>query len=244
MILSHAQIEEIAVAVTRDFNGFFYGTDARRNQNLPRGTPIDQFASDYLRLKVSFAKLSADGSLCGLTAYEDTEYIVEEDGAIRRIPLKQNEVLLDSSFIAPGNVKRLCGKRRFTLAHECGHQLLFQLENDNRKIACRKQYAERRAYSFRELKTLEDWNEWQANALGAALLMPQEEIEIGMRRFARDKVLHSYEGIFPYMDRIAIKLFCDTLKVSRTALLIRLRQLGYLEEHPYSEFSDPLEVWA
>lgn len=87
-------------------------------------------------------------------------------------------MLLDSSFIAPGNVRKLCGKRRFTLAHECAHQILFQLETDEQKEACRKLYAERRAYSLRDLKSNEDWNEWQANALGAAILMPQQEIDL------------------------------------------------------------------
>ena len=50
MILSHKEIEEIAAAVTKDFNEFFFGpdTDGRR---LPRGTPIDQFAREYLGLR-------------------------------------------------------------------------------------------------------------------------------------------------------------------------------------------------
>lgn len=30
MILSHAQIEEIAAATIKDFNEFFYGSDAER----------------------------------------------------------------------------------------------------------------------------------------------------------------------------------------------------------------------
>ena len=79
MILSHKEIEEIAVAVTKDFNEFFFGPDTD-GARLPRGTPIDQFASEYLGLNVSFADLSADGSICGLTAYADTEYIIEKDG--------------------------------------------------------------------------------------------------------------------------------------------------------------------
>ena len=60
MILSHKEIEEIAVAVTKDFNEFFFGPDTD-GARLPRGTPIDQFASEYLGLNVSFADLSADG---------------------------------------------------------------------------------------------------------------------------------------------------------------------------------------
>ncbi len=38
---------------------------------------------------------------------------------------------MDASFIQPGQVYKLCGKRRFTLAHECAHQILFQMESEN-----------------------------------------------------------------------------------------------------------------
>ena len=157
MILSHRQIEEIAVAVTKDFNEFFFGPDTEEAR-LPRGTPIDQFARDYLGLDVSFAPLSPDGSICGLTSYADTEYIVEMDGIQRKIPLHRNQVLMDASFIQPFQIRKLCGKRRFTLAHECAHQILFQMETDKIQEACRRKYSARTAYSLRELKTREDWN--------------------------------------------------------------------------------------
>ena len=78
MILSHKQIEEIAAAVTKDFNEFFFGKDADIGRSTAQATPIDQFAKDYLGLSVSFAHLSSDGSLCGLTAYADTEYTIEQ----------------------------------------------------------------------------------------------------------------------------------------------------------------------
>ena len=243
MILSHAQIEEIAAATTKDFNRFFFKEDEQTARSTPRGTPIDQLASQYLGLKVSFTRLSRDGSLCGVTAYSDTEYIFETDGMTRTIPLKRNQVLLDSSFIDPGQIKKLCGKRRFTLAHECAHQILFQMESDASKTACRRQYSERRAYSLRDLKTREDWNEWQANALGAAILMPQEEIKYAILRYCPNRKLICYENHFIYIDRLAIKLICDVFKVSKTVLTIRLRQRGYLEDRPFSEYRDPVEVW-
>lgn len=139
MILSHKQIEEIAAAVTKDFNEFFFGKEADEVR-IARATPIDQLAKDYLGLNVSFARLSSDGSICGLTAYADTEYITEEMGIKRTIPLRRNQVLLDESFMKPGQVRQLCGKRRFTLAHECAHQILFQMESDEVKDACEKKY--------------------------------------------------------------------------------------------------------
>lgn len=243
MILSHKQIEEIAAAVTKDFNEFFFGKEADIGRTSVRATPIDQFAGDYLGLSVSFARLSSDGSLCGLTAYTDTEYTVEEQGVRRTIPLKANQVLLDTSFIQPGQVHTLCGKRRFTLAHECAHQILFGMESDEVKRAQEKRYAPRIAYSLRDLKTREDWNEWQANVLGAAILMPQKEIDNALRQFACGRVLKNYEGRFSYIDRLSLTLLCQSLGVSKSAAIIRLRQLGYIEDCPYAEYDDPLEVW-
>ena len=243
MILSHKQIEEIAAAVTKDFNEFFFGKEADEVR-IARATPIDQLAKDYLGLNVSFARLSSDGSICGLTAYADTEYIVEKMGIKRTIPLSQNQVLLDESFIKPGQVKKLCGKRRFTLAHECAHQILYSMEDEAVKAACQQKYAARTAYSLRDLKSREDWNEWQANVLGAAILMPQKEIDYAMWYFAGGKKLVNYEGRFAYHDRLALALICSQLGVSKTAAVIRLRDLGYIEDRPYREYVDPLEVWA
>lgn len=243
MILSHKEIEEIAAAVTKDFNEFFFGpdTDGRR---LPRGTPIDQFAREYLGLNVSFAYLSEDGSICGLTTYTDTEYIMEDRGFQRKIPLHRNEVLMDRNFIEPSQIRKLCGKRRFTLAHECAHQILFQMETDKIREACRRKYSARTAYSLRELKTREDWNEWQANVLGAAILMPQREIDLAVAYYARGRKLVSYDGTYAYWDKVALDMICQQFGVSKTAAVIRLRQLGHLETRPYSEYNDPLEVWA
>lgn len=137
------------------------------------------------------------------------------------------QVLLDSSFIAPGDVRKLCGKRRFTLAHECAHQLLFHLESEDTKAACRKLYAERRTYSLRDLKSNEDWNEWQANVLGAAILMPQEEVELAMWRFASMNPIQNFEGWLLQRDKMIVNMMCETFGVSKAALLIRLRHLRY-----------------
>ena len=243
MILSLKQIEEIAAAVTKDFNEFFFGSQDE-GVHIPRATPIDQLATDYLGLSVSFAKLSTDGSICGLTAYADTEYTVLEGGVIRKIPLKQNQVLLDESFIQPEQIRNLCGKRRFTLAHECAHQILYRMESDEVKLACRKKYAARTPYSLRDLKTREDWNEWQANALGAAILMPQKEIDLAMWFLAQNRKLKCVDGRFGANDKFAPSMICGQLGVSKSAAVIRLRQLGYIKDISCNIYADPLEVMA
>ena len=227
MILSQKNIEEIAVAVIRDFQKSFFGSEADDPARFALPTPIDQFASDYLNLKVSFQKLSSDGSIYGLTAYVDTEYQIEVDGSQRSIFLKTNDVVLDKSFIEPANIRKLCGKRRFTLAHECAHQILFQLDSDDRKIACHKR-PEVRKKGSRVLRTQEDWNEWQANSLWF----------INSR-----KPLTCYGWHFYDKDQVKIDTFCGVFGVSRSAAAIRLEQLGYLNRKKDYEYRDPLEVW-
>ncbi len=228
MILSQKDIEEIAAAVMQDFQRFFFGLEAENPFRAALPTPIDQFASEYLNLKVSFGRLSDDGSVYGVTAYTDAEYLVEEDGKQRRISLKQNQVMMDESFIRPENIRKLCGKRRFTLAHECAHQILFQLDADDRKIACHKKL-QPYGTGRRMLRTKEDWNEWQANALGAAILMPQTEVDRAMRSLNQGKPLMRHENHFSNEDQEKIEAFCRIFGVSRTAALIRLEQLDYLQ---------------
>lgn len=245
MILSRSQLEEIAAAVTDDFNRFFFGISPEEKREDILSTPIDQLAKDYLGLDVVFAPLSADGSICGLTAYAETSFTTEENGVTLCFAIKEKQVVLDKSFIQPDKIKKLCGKRRFTLTHECAHQILFQMESDKVKSLWKDAYSMRKAYSLRDLKTREDWNEWQANVLGAALLMPRREIKFAMWEFARDRTLKNYGGKFPFLDQQVLDRLCRTFGVSKSAMIIRLRELGYLEDLPYYKFYDPVKVrWA
>ena len=228
MILSKNDIETLAIGVMQDFNSFFWNSE-NGPYSSPQFTPIDQFAVDYLGLDVTFEHLSADGSICGLTAYADTEYLLSDGSIERRIPLRQNQVILEEKFIEPRHIKQLCGRRRFTLAHECAHQILFQLESDESKTACRKMYAERSSYSPHELKTREDWNEWQANALGAAIMMPMKEVETFMKSFHIRRKLKCFDGHSGGIDERIPEIMCEFFGVSKSAMKIRLINLGYAE---------------
>ena len=93
MILSYADIEHIAGAVSEDFYG---GTSA--DNERPFCFPIERFASTYLGLSVAYARLSNDGSVLGVTAYQDTEYVVRAGDVKKIISLARNQVLLDKSL--------------------------------------------------------------------------------------------------------------------------------------------------
>lgn len=219
MILSKVDIENLAKSVLNDFR---YSTGIYTSF-----TPIDQLASDYLGLTVRFETLSDDMSFCGVTAYDDTRLKVEVDGMKRVIEIKRNEIILNLEFLKASKIQSLCGRRRFTLAHEVAHQILFALETQERKAHCRKIYSTRTTHSIRQLKTAEDWNEWQADYLGAALLMPKDGVTIFLRDLAYGNI-----DTYPWDEReefdYAIGMFCTYFGVSKSAAIIRLKNLGYL----------------
>ena len=115
MILSQRQLEEIAASTTKDFNRFFFGDEADKPDRSALPTPIDQFAKNYLGLRVSFARLSPDGSICGVTAYADTEYKITELGITRTLALKRNQVILDESFILRQDEARRVSEQNLSL---------------------------------------------------------------------------------------------------------------------------------
>ena len=69
--------QDLVIVEPHYFQKSFFGSEADDPARFALPTPIDQFASDYLNLKVSFQKLSSDGSIYGLTAYVDTEYQIQ-----------------------------------------------------------------------------------------------------------------------------------------------------------------------
>ena len=77
-----------------------------------------------------------------------------------------------------------------------------------------------------------------------SLSRTQREIDLAVAYYARGRKLVSYDGTYAYWDKVALDMICQQFGVSKTAAVIRLKQLGHLECCPYSEYSDPLEVWA
>lgn len=226
MILSYTDIENIADAVSEDFYRGAYA-DAKR----PFCFPIDRLASVYLSLNVSYACLSDDGSVLGVTAYKDTEYAVETGDVTKVISLKRNQVLLDRSLAVLAENFTIVRRRRFTLAHECAHQILFQLEAQEGSAACRKPYALCMARRPRLLRTREDWREWQANALGSALIMPADRLEQAIRELHWELPLVFHDGYPTIRSKLLIEHLCSRFSVSRAAMTIRLRQLGFITQN-------------
>ena len=226
MILSRLDLEAIAAAITKDFFQGYYGAEVDNPNRFVLATPTNAFAKNYLGLSVSYAPLSPDGSICGLTAYSDTSYTIRIDQQPYAIQLKRNQVILDMSFRNCERNSGLFRRRRFTLAHECAHQILFQFASDDEKEMCTNAYSVRNSYLSYELKTRE---EWQANVLGAAILLPKIEVDRAMYFLTESKPLSSSADSISCQDKATLSVFCGMFGVSMPTAVRRLIELGYMK---------------
>lgn len=241
IIYSSLQLEDMGLAAIAAFDKFYYGENDDPDRVFPRATPIIPFAQEFLGLSIRYTSICSDKSICGLTAYSDTSVQLWDSGVKKDLLIKRNEILIDSHLRSFDRTTQ--SRCRFTIAHECAHQLLYHISTDDAMDKCDIQYAARSNYPTREAKSKEDWNEWQANYLAAVILMPQKEIRLAMNKFARNRTLISYDGRFNYSDNLIITIISSVLCVSKDAARIRLEQLGYVKQKPFSQFSDPLEIY-
>ena len=102
------------------------------------------FAKDYLKLDISYCEFNPEDNIEGMRT--------------------GNQILLDQRLSEPTRV----GERNFTIAHECGHDLINWQEPN---------YVPDQTINYRirsqhkELKTENDFREWQANVVASCLLL-------------------------------------------------------------------------
>ena len=82
MILARDDLEIIADNIIADFKKEI-GIDTSF-------TLIEQLATEYLKLRVTFERLSNDSGFCGVTAYKDTQFKTVVDGHTKIICIKKN----------------------------------------------------------------------------------------------------------------------------------------------------------
>lgn len=222
MILSREDIEVLADGIIADFDKTIKKTSLV--------TPIEELATEFLGLKVTFDKLSNDGNFCGVTAYRDSQFTTVVDGYEKNIKIQKQQIILDSAFMELGKQKKTA-RFRFTLAHEIAHQIIFQLESDEEKVKYDKSFSIKNPnYQFNNTEL--DWNEWQANTLGAALLMPRDKIKRFLRNWQRIELpkLPRYLHNNKYLETLIINKVSEYFSVSKQSVKIRLQHLGYIKE--------------
>lgn len=207
----------------------------------PQRVDIEYLVEECFNLDIKYKCIRPDGAILGLVAFSDGEFkTFDYDGNDKVIELVEGTVLVDMSLIGPEASTR----RRFTLAHEGAHWACqrsyhspinqsYDLRKNGGLVACRKEHIEQyRVRAQRKTHPEEYWLEWQADRLGAALLMPKKTfIEVcqtvmwsyGVRRGYLHKDMDK-EVAFDIIKNVA-----NMFDVSCRATQIRMVNLGLIK---------------
>ena len=201
--------------------------------------PLDiiDFAQHYMNLTVRYEDLTCKNrTVLGCIAYENTVLVLDPNDPNTHIPISARTVFLNKSL----KKRDQKGRRNFTLAHECAHNAVHSIYPKAwTEFQCREPGRE---YSLRELITGDDWCEWQANTLASELLMPTHLIYGLLKQEGyREKVKVYPKDRLLFDERRLIRNMTDFLGVSKSALLIRLKQLNLLDYRNWDEYLEEEE---
>ena len=222
-IFSYDEIDELGEGLIRQY----LGADAERTCCVD----IAGFATEYLKLPLlyrSFAEQDTDK--IGFIADGITPLRIHEDGTSCLCVFPKGTIVIERSLRRENE----SGRRRFTISHECAHYLM---DKTIPAAAFHREFDGERDYTPEDFRNLFSFHETLIDRMGAALLMP--------RFMVRNVVaMHGCAGGIPVFgdrvmrttDKLRIKQMANTMGVSFSAFLIRLRELGYLSRRPLYEF--------
>ncbi len=84
-----------------------------------------------------------------------------------------------------------------------------------------------------------DWNEWQADVLASVILMPADSVRACMVKYGLGTKMKRLNRIFSPNEYQKFSDMALFMGVSKTALALRMTQLGLLEE---CWLKDPYEL--
>lgn len=227
--LTVQEIETIAERIVRAYHRYC----AQQNRKLTRIDP-EIVTSNVLGLQIAYHKLSRFGHVLGLTCmlpvaiqvFDDVEHPVYA-------PLDGRTVFVDESLRSENaNI----GRHNFTLMHEACHLAYGMLYPETYLgVQLRRVYYSLR---FAPRNVTPDWEEWRTNMLASAVLMPKDLILQYMREYGLGKKMRMVNRIFAARQYEAFSQIADKMGVSKTALAIRMKQLGLVDRNdlnnPYS----------
>jgi hypothetical protein len=196
----------------------------------PAAMNVDDFAEYYCNATIDFANLSQDGKTLGSTCFSDGKLMVWDDDRKYTFPIdvKTGYIFVDNSLMKSEMEERI----RFTIIHECSHYLIhkhfYYIKPGTvmPKIECTIYHVEK----WSQISPMSDYDirEWQANRLGAALIMPSITVKMQLSTLLRTEC-----NIFRcsnYISDTLIQRMASVYRVSKSAMRNRLRDLNLLNQ--------------
>lgn len=191
--------------------------------------------AEMLGLEVKFVDLGYESKILGFTSFNDVTITFTDSNQSDIILELTGRTVVINEALKTGYEGRL----NFTLAHEIAHHII--------DVVCGANYS----IKFRQLPHFErpgnrfslDYDEYMANQLAAALLMPDVFVDtVFYKLFETERV----KRIHSILDKIAFKKLCAMAAlfgVSKSALAIRLQKKGMLGEYIFAGYENLLDIF-
>lgn len=195
---------------------------------------IDYLCHALLGLRIDYSHLSLNGEKIGLTSScEVGVEIFPEDPACTEdqyYMLDGKTILIESDLVKEGaNI----GRRNYTVSHEGCHHILKLLFPRDYGAQARGRAVH---YCYRSSSGNRDWEEWQVETLAAIILLPPECVVRSMNRFGLGSQMRLLNRVFAPRDYAKFEEMASYMGASKTALSIRMTQLGLLKRN---DLADP-----
>ena len=191
-----------------------------------------KLSENLLRLKVDYQHLSLDNSILGLTSYQEMGIeVFENDDSDVIYYLDGKTLLIESNLKYDVSMNGRCN---FTIVHEASHQILRMLYPKEYGSRNNNQIHFYRTTSDKKRK-ITDWEEWQANTLGSAILLPPNLIKQAMFIFSLGDKIEILNKIYAPTVYERFSEMARFLGSSKTALAIRMKYLGLLKKEYWDD---------
>lgn len=201
---------------------------------FPKAVDIRYLAENCIIVDILEEKLCLD-NLLGFITFANMVIPISDD---REIEVPEGTIIVDIRLHQ--NVTRW----RFTVAHELAHWILHRAYHCRDKriynfriqgysyVACRTDKTELGKKNPKVAKTDDEWAEWQADNLAAALLMPKTTfIHVARQMLCKYgfKELYLVSGKEVKNGVKVVREIADIFQVSMRAVRIRMRTFGMYE---------------
>ncbi len=225
--LSRAELEEVG-------EGLIQAYAQKYPTRVTQYIDIEHFITEFLSLKIEYVSFAeTDCGRIGFLADGETPLMIHHNGQVFSFVFPKDTIVLDRFLLSEKETSR----RRFTLAHEAAHYILTRMKGQPGGGLFHSEFDRERVYSKEELAQMFAASEWQADTMGAVLLMPKHLVSNALAKYNRSKAVKVYgDGTVASKDKTTIRSMANHIIVSYTALFIRLKEMGLLEHHDISEY--------
>lgn len=200
---------------------------------------IEGLMTEYFKLNIIYENFAEDDpNKDGFIADGKSPVRIWRNGRRSDVVFPKGNVIFDSYLLR----NDMSSHRRFCMAHELAHYI-FGKENKELLGTFHCSFDREYNYSFEELKKMFSLHESQASNMGSALLLPRFLVERTLKQFfPRYKAIPVYgESTMIAKDRQRFVDMADQLGVSKTTLLIQLKQYGLVRHYPIDKFVNQMK---